>query len=68
MSEWPSGQSPVPLTCGLRPWRLDLVPLTHIKSITVNYYLSLYSHAINSVQFQYEHGASQAPSLHTMSG
>ncbi len=37
MSEWPLVQPPGPSIGGLGPWRLDLGPLTHIRSITVNY-------------------------------
>ncbi len=37
MSEWPLGQPPERSICGLGPWRLDLGPFTHIRSITVNY-------------------------------
>ncbi len=42
MSEWPLVQPPGPSTCGLGPWRLELGPLTHIRSITVNYCLVPY--------------------------
>ncbi len=38
MCEWPLVQPPGPSTCGLGPWRLDLGPLTHIRSITVKYF------------------------------
>ncbi len=37
MSEWPLVQPSWPSTCRLEPWRLDLGPLTHIRSITIKY-------------------------------